>query len=215
MKTYHKIKTLWAREDTKPHNMIVGKFAEPEFELLKDIKWVGTEKIDGTNVRVMWNGNNVSFNGKTDNAQMPMPLVEKLTELFMGEANEQIFEQVFDGCNEVCMYGEGFGANIQKGGGNYGAVDFVLFDVKIGDWWLVRKDVEEIAQKMDIKVAPIIAEGTLEGLSNIVAEGFDSYWGEFKAEGLVVRPEVELKKRNGDRIITKLKYRDFVKLDVK
>ena len=65
MKQYIKITTLWGREDKRPHNMIIGKFAKPEFELLKDVRWTFTEKVDGTNVRVMWDGNRVMFNGKT------------------------------------------------------------------------------------------------------------------------------------------------------
>lgn len=212
MNTYHKIKTLWKREEQKPHNMIVGVYAEPEFELLKDIEWVATEKVDGTNVRVMWDGNKVSFNGKTDNAQMPMPLVEKLTELFMGEDNEQVFEQTFE-AGDVCLYGEGFGGNIQKGGGNYGDFNFVLFDVKVGDWWLKREDVEDVANKLGINVVPIVQRGTLQEISDVVATGPNSNWGMFNAEGIVARPAVELLKRNGERLITKLKYRDFAKLN--
>ena len=48
---------------------------------------------------------------------------------------------------DVTLYGEGYGARIQKGGGKYLAksCDFVLFDVKIGDWWLRREAVDEIA----------------------------------------------------------------------
>jgi ATP-dependent RNA circularization protein (DNA/RNA ligase family) len=212
MNEYHKIKTLWKRESEKPCNMIVGEYALPEFELLKDLKWVATEKIDGTNVRVMWDGNKVKFGGKTDNAQMPVYLLDKLTELFGGEANEQVFEQTFEG-GDVCLYGEGFGEKIQKGGGNYGKVNFILFDVKIGDFWLERKDIEDIAEKLGIEVVPIIFEGTLQELSDFVKDGFDSLWGSFKAEGIVAKPEVELKNRRGDRIITKLKYKDFIKLN--
>ena len=211
MKTYHKIKTLWKRESERPCNMILGKYALPEFELLKDIHWYATEKVDGTNVRIMWDGNKIKFGGKTDNAQMPMFLVDKLTELFGGEANEQLFEQTFD-CGDVCLYGEGFGAKIQKGGGNYGDVNFVLFDVKIGDWWLKRSDVADIAEKLGIDVVPIIFTGTLEEISNLVSKGRDSKWGDFKAEGIIAKPINELKNRRGDRIITKLKHKDFLKL---
>jgi hypothetical protein len=39
--------------------------------------------------------------------------------------------------------------------------------------------------------------------------GFSSTWGDFNAEGIVARPICELKSRNGERIITKLKHRDF------
>lgn len=211
MKTYHKIKTLWKRKSEKPCNMIVGEFANPEFELLKEIQWEATEKVDGTNVRVMWDGNKVSFGGKTDNAQMPMQLVERLHELFGGEANEQVFEQTFD-CGDVCLYGEGFGAKIQSGGGNYGDVDFVLFDVKVGEFWLRRKDVVNIAEKLGIKCVPVVKTGTLQEISDFVKNGFKSTWGDFTAEGVVCKPCVELMTRNGERIITKLKYKDFEKL---
>jgi len=209
MKEYHKIKTLWEREPTKPCNMIIGKYALPEFEMLKDLDWIATEKVDGTNVRVMWDGNKITFNGKTDNAQMPVVLMQKLEELFGGEANEQVFEQTFD-CGDVCLYGEGYGGKIQKAGETYGKEQrFVLFDIKIGDWWLLRKDVEDIASKLGIEVIPIIASGTLNWLSNLVAKGIKSQWGDFKAEGIVARPPVELFNRRGERIITKLKHKDY------
>jgi len=217
MKTYHKIKTLWKREDTKPHNMIIGEYAEPEFELLKDIEWIATEKVDGTNIRIMWDGNKVSFGGKTDNAQLPPKLFEKLTELFMGESNEQKFEELFSE-TEVCLYGEGFGGNIQCGG-NYGDFDFVLFDVKIGEWWLKREDVGDIAEKLDIKLVPQVFRGTLEEISEFVDKGFESLWTnngkKFICEGVVARPKVELLKRSGERIITKLKHKDFLKINRK
>lgn len=212
MKTYHKIKTLWKRESKKPCRIMVGTYAEPEFELLKDLVWIATEKVDGTNVRVMWDGDKVRLGGKTDNAQMPMPLLKKLTELFMGEANEQIFEQTFD-CGDVCLYGEGYGAKIQKGGGNYGEADFVLFDIKIGDFYLKREDVEDVAKKLGINVVPIVFEGRLEQLSFFVEMGVNSRWGGFQAEGIVARPKVELLDRRGKRIITKLKCKDFKNLN--
>lgn len=210
MKEYNKIKTFWKRESERPCNMIIGEYALPEFELLKDLEWVATEKVDGTNVRIMWDGNKVKFGGKTDNAQMPMFLVDKLNELFSGEANEQLFEQTFD-C-PICLYGEGYGAKIQKGGGNYGEVNFVLFDIKVGDVWLKREDIEDIAKKLGIKVVPIIKTGTLQELSDFVEEGFNSQWGDFIAEGIVAKPKVELNDRMGKRIITKMKHKDFVKL---
>lgn len=213
MKQYIKITTLWGREDKRPHNMIIGKFAKPEFELLKDVQWTFTEKVDGTNVRVMWDGNRVMFNGKTDNAQLPTPLFYKLEELFMGQANEQKFEEMF-GQDPVCLYGEGFGNKIQAVGKDYNpdGVDFVLFDVKVGDWWLERENVVDIAEKLDIKVVPVLLEGTLQEASDMVAKGFKSQYGDLTAEGLVGTPSTPLLNRKGERIITKIKHRDYEKL---
>ena len=99
---------------------------------------------------------------------------------------------------------------IQKDGGNYRAdQDFVLFDIKCGEWWLQRADVEDVAQKLGLEVVPIIGEGTLHDVVATVKTGFISRWGNFQAEGIVTRPKTELKTRGGNRIITKIKCRDF------
>lgn len=200
-------------------DLIIGQYALPEFEYLKDNTWVFTEKIDGTNVRVMWGGAGLSFNGKSDNAQMPMFLITKLQELFDTTPKRKLFKELFEQPNEdgtidepeVCLYGEGYGAKIQKGGGNYikDGVGFVLFDIKIGDMWLERENVEDIANKFGLKVAPIIGEGTLDDAIELAKKGFSSQWGDFLAEGIVLRPKTELKTRRGDRVITKIKHKDF------
>lgn len=211
MKQYHKIITAYKRDPKNMRFVIEDQWATPEFEYLSETKWVWTEKVDGTNIRVMWDGNQVTFNGKSDNAQVPMTLVQKLQETFDTTPKRKVFRDIFGEDVDVCLYGEGYGAKIQKGGGNYRSdgVDFVLFDVKIGDWWLQREDVEDIAVKLGIKVVPIILEGTITEATQMVKNGFNSQWGDFGAEGLVGRPATELKTRRGDRIITKLKCRDF------
>ena len=40
-------------------------------------------------------------------------------------------------------------------------------------------------------------------------EGDYTFWGDFQAEGYVARPSIELHTRGGDRIITKIKCKDF------
>jgi hypothetical protein len=217
MKQYQKIQTIFKRDMEHGASLILDQYSEPEFEYLKDNPWVFTEKVDGTNIRVMWDGQSVTFGGKTDNAQMPVFLLYKLQELFEGTAKKQLFLRTFkdkEGQNtpvQVCLYGEGYGAKIQKGGGNYvkDGVDFVLFDVNIDGWWLQREDVEEIAKIFDIKVVPIIGEGTLTEAVEMTKKGFNSQWGDFLAEGIVLRPKTELRTRRGDRVITKIKYKDF------
>jgi len=211
MTEYHKIETLWRRESKKPCNMIIGEYAREEFKLLENIEWHGMEKINGICTRVMWDGNKVKLGGKTDDSQMPMLLIDKLNELFGGEVNEQLFEQTFD-CGDVCLYGEGAGAKIQSGSGNYGDATFILFDVRINDIWLQRKDVEDIAKKLGIDIVPLVVKGTLKELSDFVEKGFKSQWGDFQAEGIVIKPKVELLRRDGKRIITKIKYKDYLKI---
>lgn len=208
MKEYHKIQTLFKRDMQKNgKTLLEGQWTLPEFEYLAGNQWVFTEKVDGTNIRVMLRDGAVTFGGKTDNAQIPAQLVARLNDRFLPLATAM--QEVF-GC-DACLYGEGYGAKIQKGGGNYRAdQDFVLFDVKVGDWWLQRADVEDVAQKLGIDVVPVIGEGTLHDAIAAAKAGIASTWGAFQAEGIVARPKTELTTRNGQRIITKIKCRDFV-----
>lgn len=207
MKEYHKIQTVFKRDaSTKENRIIIGDYTLPEFAYLAGNTWVFTEKIDGTNIRVMWDGVDVRFGGKTDNASIPVKLYDALNLQF---ADTDLFRQKFD-ITPVCLYGEGYGAKIQKGGGNYRSDNgFVLFDVRIGEWWLQREDVEDIASHFLLDVAPIIGYGTLDDMVTMARTGIQSTWGDFQAEGIVARPSVELRTRNGQRIITKIKCKDF------
>jgi len=208
LKTYHKIQTVYKRNpETKFKTLLEGEFSLPEFEYLQNNEWVFTEKVDGTNIRVMYNEGKITFCGKTDRAQIPAKLVERLNDTFLPLT--KTFADVFD-CDNVCLYGEGYGAKIQKGGGNYSQdQDFVLFDIKIGEWWLQRKDVEDVGQRLGVDIVPIMGSGTLTDMVRMAKEGIISTWGNFNAEGLVARPKIDLIARNGKRIITKIKTRDF------
>lgn len=210
LKEYHKIETLFER-DIATKKLVTGKYRNSTVEFLKDAVWQFTEKVDGTNIRVHWDGHRVSFAGRTDRAQIPNHLLARLEELFGGEVNEQMFEQTF-GEKEVTLYGEGYGHKIQTNGYIEG-VDFILFDVFVGDIPLERDNVEGIAEIFDIGVVPIIFEGTLrEGIDyvkqhtkTLISGGF---FGAYK-EGLVGRPKVEVRDRLGNRVIVKIKYNDF------
>jgi hypothetical protein len=207
MNKYHKINSIFKR--SRENNRIIeGDFSTPEFEFLANNIWTWSEKVDGTNIRVMLKDGAVTFGGKTDSAQIPAQLSTRLNERFLPLAGKML--EIF-GC-DACLYGEGYGAKIQKGGGNYRAdQDFVLFDCKVEDWWLQRADVEDVAQKLGVDVVPIIGEGTLYDAIVWAKAGIPSTWGNFQAEGIVARPKTELKTRDGNRIITKIKCCDFTR----
>lgn len=208
MQEYQKIQSIYKR-DEHTHKFIEGEYSLPEFEYLKDNEWLFTEKIDGTNIRVAWLPDEkgefkLRFGGRTDNAQTPTFLLSKLQDLF------DEFDWVGHFPDGIVLYGEGYGAKIQRGG-NYipDGVDFALFDVLIGEWWLRQDDVEGIAQTLGIKTVPRLGRGTLDSAVSQIKNGLTSSFGGFLAEGMVIRPIVELKSRNGHRIITKLKHKDF------
>lgn len=210
MKEYHKINSVYKR-DPQTNRFIEGEWSCAEFGYLQNCQWGWEEKIDGINIRVMWDGQQTRFGGKTDNASIPAPLVARLIELFPREKFIQHFPRLPDNA-EACLYGEGYGTKIQKGGGNYKAdgVDFILFDVRVGNWWLRREDVAGIAESLGVRMVPFVQSGNLIEAIDYVKHGeCPSAFGAFQMEGLVCRPLIELFARNGGRIITKVKCRDF------
>ena len=209
MKPYHKIDTIFKREHSNG-KLIVGDWSKPEFEYLKDNIWTFDEKVDGTNIRVGWDDDNgipFSIKGRTENAQIPAFLNEALVKLF----DEEKLRKLFPDAKELCLYGEGYGRKIQKVGSLYipDGNCFCLFDIRVGNWWLLRKDVEQIGESLGLKIAPIVGEGTLQDSITFVQSDPKSTWGDFIMEGLILRPKVPLTMRSGERVITKIKVRDY------
>ena len=130
MYTYTKIETPFKRAKDGTKKLIDGAWRNEKVEFLANNQWVFTEKIDGTNVGVHWDGHKVAYQGRTERAQIPAPLVNILNEKFGTNEAEELFEQIF-GEKEVVIFGEGYGKKIQKVGGEYlpDRCDFILFDV--------------------------------------------------------------------------------------
>ena len=213
--TYHKINTIYKRDPkTKFKTLLEGQFSTDELEYLQDNLWEWEEKIDGMNIRVMWDGINVRFAGKSDNAQIPGLLREVLDATFTKEKMASCF-----GSSILTMYGEGCGPKIQKGGGLYFASpQFILFDIRIDEWWLKRDDIRGIARSIPCMISQVVMKGSLydaikwasrpelhKSIYQTTQVGADTKY----AEGLVGRPIVELTARDGSRIITKIKMKDF------
>lgn len=211
MKEYHKIETVFERDTTGSKKLIEGRFRNQTVEFLKDLQWVWTEKVDGTNIRVFWDGHKVMFGGRTDNAQIPTDLVNYLNETFSTSEVEELFEQKF-GEAEVTLYGEGYGKKIQKVGSLYrDDVSFILFDVQVGNVWLRRDSVEDIANTFNIDAVPIMGTGTIDEAIQFVKSTTQSKLNNnAPLEGVVARPAVEVLDRMGRRVIVKIKARDFV-----
>ena len=227
MKKYHKINTIWKRDSSTPRDVIIpGDWAIPEFEYLADNEWEFTEKLDGTNIRLIWFGG-VNIMGKTDDATIPDALMDvldkqKLSKLFDKAFNSRAYRDPaspfrhLENLPRVCLYGEGVGARVHRGAGKYGDPKVVLFDVAVCDaqnhdhwWWLDRENVKDVAKNMGFEHSPLIGRGTLHDMVEMVKSGLSSSWGDFQAEGIVARPSVQMWNRRGERIIAKLKTSDY------
>ena len=205
---YHSITNLYKRDKTGKH--LTSDFAHPAYEYLMDCEWVFTEKIDGTNIRVIWDGENMEIRGRTDNASRH-PLLER--------AIESVFDAgalaVKFGNTPATLYGEGYGTKVQNGGKYRADQGFILFDCLIGGYWLERENLEDISASLGCEIVPIVHRGTLsDGVRIVKADLFSEVAHEMsgaivEAEGLVGKPAVTLFDRQGNRIMVKVKGRDY------
>lgn len=213
---YPKIQTIFMRDDNG--FIIPTAFTRPEFEWLKDCKFRAEEKIDGTNIRVEINFDETGvcsweFAGRTSKAVIPEHLLSRLHQLFDGVNFHEVFNNPPCGTH-ITLYGEGYGHKIQSCGGRYrrDTCDFILFDVKVGNWWLTRDNVVDIANKLGIDCVPQLGYMTIMEAIKFVYDGFKSTIAEdstLDAEGLVLKTPDNLLFRNGERIVMKVKGKDF------
>lgn len=207
MSEYRKIETLYERDEQtfrlKPELILKNR----TYGLIKTWNW--TEKIDGTNIRCIWDHptGKLTFGGKTDNAQIHADLIRHLYETLPVENVRSVFSDV-----SAVLYGEGYGAGIQKGGDYSDKKKFILFDVLVDSkWWLSWENTCDVAAKLHLATVPYFGEMTLEEATSMVRSGFQSQLngGKMKAEGLVGRTAEPLFDKKGHRLIVKLKTKDF------
>lgn len=208
MMTYPKIETVFKRDERGTKKLIPGAFRNETVEFLSGLPWVFSEKIDGTNIRVHWDGHAVEFGGRTERAQIPAPLVNYLNATFKTPEAEELFEQKF-GEAEIMLFGEGYGAGIQSGGAYRKDLSFIMFDAFCGGLWLKRDAIEDIARTFAIDAVPIVLTGTIADGVEFVKRERKSTIGAADMEGIVGKPAIDILDRRGQRVIVKIKRRDF------
>lgn len=214
---YHKINSLYKRDMMKKGKpLIIDEFSQPEFEMLYNSPWLFTEKIDGMNVRILWDGESFTISGRTDNAQIPGKLMDHLNSILDAERFTETF-----GDTRVVLYGEGFGGKIQAHT-NYAKrfkeETFVCFDIFINGFWLERSALSDLCYRLEIPTVPLVSvslpgchPNSLSDMDNYAYhdKGMTSVYGDFESEGVVGVPQCGLLQRNGKRIIVKIKWCDF------
>ena len=218
MQKYHKIQSIFYRDpENNFKTFIEGKFSDPAYDILQNVPWDFSEKVDGTNIRVGWSGGAVKFGGRTDRAELPGQLRIHLEKTF----TEELMSGTFQGEGSITLIGEGFGGKIQKMSKTYGDEQrFILFDVFVEPCenhplgiWLERENVADIAATLNIPVVPVFFTAPLmQGYLKLKEfPDYNSLISEagLPSEGFVARPQVELRNRFGSRVITKIKGRDF------
>lgn len=222
MERYGKIPAPFKR-DEKTNKIIRGQWSDPILEYLQDAKFLFTEKLNGTNIRLIYTPEEkvrhakdleyvkpakLSIKGRSDDAQVHGRLVDWCKTLDVSR-----FVNVF-GNRAVCIYGEGVGEGIQKGGLQYGPTHFRAFAIK-GEHGFWRPGIADqvLREGLELRCVPVILEATLNEGIEYMRQGFktqigpnpDVYW----AEGLIGVPTLPIYGPKGQRIIVKLKDADL------
>ena len=120
----------------------------------------------------------------------------------------------------IKIYGEVYGEKIQ--GNKYlpkGERNFIVFDIKINNNWLSVKDRNEICNNLGLKVVPKFCEldrfPTFEECYDLLFKTYpksiiakENGRDEF-LEGFILRPQISLYTHNFNRVIGKIKRKDF------
>lgn len=167
------------------------------------------EKVHGTSAHIKW--------VKAD---------EQLT-FFPGGESYNNFVALFDqdklkermsslGAESITVFGEAYGGKCQGMKETYGdKLQFIAFDVQISDLWVDVPTMDKIATDLGLEVVPwTMCPTEIEILNwhrdaySIVAERRGCGTNK-QREGVVLRPPIEVRNNNGDRIISKHKGDKF------
>lgn len=200
------------------NKLIWGHWLSDEFAALADHPWVWTEKVDGENIRIHWDGHKVTFGSRVisdikthPEAKISAAFIKILDDLFPEEVMESIF-----GASTFTLFGESYGAGVKSGGNYRPDMAFILFDVfshgEQHQLFLKRDATVDIAAKFGIEHVPAIHDGygyTPWEMIDLVQNGeIKSTWKGAPLEGVVGKPVGDFLSRRGERIAMKVKVKD-------
>lgn len=172
------------------------------------------EKIHGTSTSIVWKfeTKHVHFNSGGVGG-------DEFEKLFDRDLLKAKFLEIFPD-QDVRIYGEGYGGKQQGMSHVYGKdLKFVGFDVKVGSVWLNVPNAEDVCNQFGLEfVAYDIIDTDLESLTahrelpSVQAQR-NGCGDDKKREGDVLRPLVEMRTNNSERVIAK--YKPTEKMETK
>lgn len=208
---YQKIETLHAfDQETKKYKK---DYYNPIVAYLAPLPWICSEKFDGTNIRVHYDGHRVEWSGRTDKSTLPAEIEKLLSDTF-GES-EIIFEQNFED-KDVILFMECYGGKVQ--GGIYGGKERLIgFDVMVNGTYLDKSQVADVMGKFGVEAVEFFEVPNLAEAERIALEWAPATHVEdgkkTRIEGLVCVPKARLYDFRGHRICVKIKHRDLIKME--
>lgn len=168
------------------------------------------EKIHGTSAHISW-----KFETKEVNFFSGGEKHENFVALFDKDFLIKKFEEIFPD-QDVVIFGEAYGGKQQGMSKTYGKeLKFIGFDVKVGFVWLNVPNANDVCNQFGIEFVDYVKVPTeLEALNaerdlpSIQAQR-NGITEPRQREGVVLRPLVEMKTNNGERVIAKYKPEEF------
>lgn len=165
------------------------------------------EKVHGTSAHVSYIDGRLNFHsGGASHASF--------LELFDQEALLAKFQGL--GAQRVVVYGEAYGGKMQKMSGIYGAeLRFIAFDICINDSWLDVPRAAQLAADLGFEFVPWEqTEATVEKLNAIRDRPSEvaarrGCGNDKEREGIVIKPLMELRTNNDERLMAKHKGDKF------
>lgn len=189
-----------------------GIYRDPMVAFLADNDWEIRRKVDGENIRIRWDGEQALWNGKTNAFQCSLEFHEYMDNTFL----EEIFEEKFGRDKEVIIFGEKMGPKTQGNELGLDKDEIIIYDVCIDGYWLDKWSVKSIADYFNVRtvydlMGPDVQHPwRLPMIINAVAHGQFEDW-----EGIVAVPMVECRDQKGNRVIVKVKNKDYLREELK
>lgn len=217
-----------------------GKFIQACFDVAAQnggnaCEFVAREKIHGTNFSIIITKDSIQACkrsgpiGPTEKFFGYEDVMKDLDDVF--KAVQKLLIDNGDGWNSMQIFGEYAGGNIQKEV-DYGPKSFYVFDIfldapaaGISNGWWDDRSVQAFCEHHGLKIAPLIAHGSLEQLLKLPVEfntivpslTWDNMYGyhaqpaptDNVGEGLVIKPVYPLFLNNGSRVAIKYKTDKF------
>ena len=165
------------------------------------------EKVHGTSAHVSFKDGALHFFSGGEKH-------ENFLKVFDHAALLQKFQEL--GHPEVVVFGEAYGGKQQGMSETYGKqLCFIVFEVKVGEHWLNVPNAESVASKLGLEFVPYEkVPATVEALNaerdrpSRVAKRRGIVEDKVP-EGIVIRPLVEMRLPNGERVMAKHKGENF------
>ena len=126
---FPKISAPFGRKSPKDRLVDTSIYAKSWVQMFydSDIKMYASEKIDGTSVGIVWDGERISFVGHTEKSEFCPRYLEYLKRSFGTPEFEAVIEEVF-GETPVTIYGEGISRDYNV---HYGFPEgnFIMYDI--------------------------------------------------------------------------------------